>query len=468
MRLILPEFKDCSMTHFFYLIFGNSFRAVLLLVRNVLLANLLSVEHFGLATLIGVTVSLVELSTNLGLDRYAARSGSSLSAGSLRSLHLLSVARGAVGGFLLLVSADLIAGFYGAPELSDTIRLLAVVPMLNGFVHLQPFVKQADFKFRETAALEVVPPLVSCVLVLPLYSYVDTYELMLLLAATDSVVKVVVSHFVSSFRYSLGFGEEIYTILRFGLPLVPSSFFLFVLMQGDRIAISHFSGAEVVGVFASVSLLLLWPGMLVSKICDTVSLPFYTKALGSRHELEPDWACLLLATGFGGFMLMFIEPVHSFLYGARYEVGGLVVVYLTVAASLRIARSGSSALLIAVGFTNGLLYQNLLRVLFFVIAVTVYASSDSLNWFLCVLALGELAACVFTNAIAFHLTGGHRHYLVITPLLVLWAVATTFLASGGALEEAMLVSLLITVIAAIVLCRRLMLAGGFPVRVSVK
>jgi O-antigen/teichoic acid export membrane protein len=56
------------------LTFFNGLAAILGLVRNIMIARLLSVDDFGIASTFAMTMAFVDMSANIGIDRLVVQS----------------------------------------------------------------------------------------------------------------------------------------------------------------------------------------------------------------------------------------------------------------------------------------------------------------------------------------------------------------------------------------------------------
>ena len=114
---------------------GNAFASLLQLARNLIVARMISVADYGIAATFVVAVAVVEMASALGLQHQIVQAKEGDDTNFQAALQGFQVLRGLLSGLAFFAIAAPMANFMGIPEVTWAYRLLALVPVLNAFVH---------------------------------------------------------------------------------------------------------------------------------------------------------------------------------------------------------------------------------------------------------------------------------------------------------------------------------------------
>jgi O-antigen/teichoic acid export membrane protein len=347
---------------------GNAAAALLSLVRNIVIARLISVEDFGIASTFAITMALVEMASNFSLDRLVVQARDGEEPRLLSTLHAVQAIRGLLGAGVLVVVAGPIAALFGVPEVAWAYQALALIPLLRGLAHLDMFRRQRAMQFVPSATVEVSAQMLSSLAALPLALWLGDWRAMLYALLIQQVVFTAASHLVALRPYRWSWDRDIIRrTLRFGLPLLANGILMFGIFQGDRIIVGSLIGMTELGWFSVAFSLAFVPAMVLATSLQSFFLPQLSRVQDDatafrRLYLVTAQASLLLgialavAFWFAGPMLVVL------LYGARYELAAPIVVWLAVMQGLRIARMGASITATAKANTTNPLLANVARV----------------------------------------------------------------------------------------------------------
>lgn len=347
---------------------SNAASALMILARNVLIANLISVENFGIASTFALAATLVEAGTNIALDRLVVQDVRGGRRSFVSALHVVQVLRGIVGGVVLLAFGQGIASMMGVPQYGWAYQMLAIVPLIRGFTHLDVFRAQRRMRFVPHAAAQVIANAVALAAAWPLAAWLGDFRVMLAAVLIQQVALVAMSHAFVRSRYRLRWDAAVLRhSLRFGAPLMLNGVAMFLALQGDLFLVGTFLGMEVLGWFAVAFSLTLLPANILANTAQSLMLPGLS---GTRHNAE--WNARVGMT-LGGTVLLALVMVLAFitlgpvlidlLFGARYASATEILPYLAVLQGIRLAKAGPAIISIARGETHDPLLANLARLL---------------------------------------------------------------------------------------------------------
>ena len=346
---------------------GNVVSALGSFVRNIIIARLVSVEDFGIAATFALTVAMIELCSNLAIDRLLVQAPDGDDEELQATAHTIQLAQGIVGAIVLFLIATPIANLFDIPEVAWAFQLLALVPLIRGLSHLDRCRFQREMRFGPAVLVETGPQVAATLAAIPATYFAGDYTAMLWVVFTQIILLTVFSHLVAKRRYSISWRWPLVRrALSFGIPLVLNGFLMFGIFQGDRAIVGATFGMTELGWFGAAFALTLAPTMVIARICQSFFLPQLAKA---QYD-EPDFSntanvtmqvCLLggilVAVGFS----VAGPSLINVLYGERYMAGAAVIGILGIMQGIRVTRAGPTIVSIARGQTTAPLWANIVR-----------------------------------------------------------------------------------------------------------
>lgn len=346
---------------------GNAAAALLSLARNIVIARLISVEDFGIASTFAITMALLEMASNFSLDRLLVQARDGDVPHFLSTLHAMQAIRGLVGALVLFAAAGPIAGLFGVTDVAWAYQALALVPLLRGLAHLDMFRRQRVMQFAPAVTVEGAAQLLSSLAALPLALWLVDWRAMLFAILLQQLVYTFASHVIAVRPYRWGWDRDaVRHALRFGWPLLLNGLLMFGLFQGDRIIIGSLIGMAELGWFSVAFSLTFMPAMVLGMTLQSFFLPQLAQAQDDslafrRLYLVTMQASLALGVALTVAFSLVGPALVVLLYGAKYEPATAVVVLLALVQGLRLARIGASVTATAKANTTNPLYANMVR-----------------------------------------------------------------------------------------------------------
>ena len=265
---------------------GNAFASLVLLLRNLIVARMIPVADYGVASTFALVMGVVEMASALGLQQQIIQAKEGDDPAFQAALQGFQVLRGVFSGLALFVIAGWMADFMGIPEVTWAYRLLALVPVLNAMVHFDMYRLNRQMVFWPMLLTGAVPALISVLAVWPLAHWFGDWRVLLYSILVQSALGVVVSHLLARRPYRLVLDRGIMgQSLRFGWPLLANAVLLFFVFQGDRLIVGRLTGMTPLAIFSMGVTLTLTPTLVMAKSAQNFFLPQLTKA---SHITAPE------------------------------------------------------------------------------------------------------------------------------------------------------------------------------------
>ncbi|MCE6950232.1 oligosaccharide flippase family protein [Cereibacter sphaeroides] len=383
---------------------GNAAASLLLLARNLIVARLITVEDYGIAATFAMTMALVEMSTQFGLQQQIVQDRNGEDPHFQAVLQGFQLLRGIIAGGVLLALAAPIADFLNIPEVTWAYQVMALMPVLRSLQHFDIHRLNRAMRFGPMVLTGVIPALVSLMAVLPLALWLGDYRVMLFALLLQEALGAIISQIVAERPYRLAFDRAIMgQSLRFGWPLLMNGMLLFLVMQGDKVIVVRELGMAALGIFGMGMTLTLTPTLILTKSVQSLFLPKLSTAAHpeARHRLNVAimqtvmMLCLVFVTG----TVIVNEPLVHVLLGAKFAPLTEILVWLAIMQAFRILKVGPTVMAIASGQTARLAWTNIPRVVLLVPAAWVAATGGGLTPIVLIAILGEALGFGVTMAL---------------------------------------------------------------------
>ncbi|MDG5466835.1 oligosaccharide flippase family protein [Deltaproteobacteria bacterium IMCC39524] len=387
--------------------------------RNIIVARLISPADFGVAAIFLMTVNLMDMISNMSLDRLLVQAEDGDEEAFQQTAQGLNLVRGAISALIIVLLAIPLSSLFNIPEAVSAFVVLGIVPLLIGLSHLDPKRLERHMKYWPNASVEVSSQAILLVAAWPLASYFCDYRAMLWLLVLRSFVLLAGSHFVAKRVFRIGWRKDyLQRFFHFGWPLLLNGMLLFLVLQGDRFLLgsaqklfgSNYDMADV-GVYSAAFLLAMVPGQMLARVGISLFLPSL-----SREQDNPDTfnhqyrrylaSYVLLGVVFGAGFILCGEQSVDLIYGNEYAAAGSLVGWLGIMWVVRILRVVPTLVSMAKGQTKNLLPSNVFRTLALIPILVLVAQEADLAWIAISGIAGELVALVIMvrmNRIAFPL-----------------------------------------------------------------
>jgi O-antigen/teichoic acid export membrane protein len=426
---------------------GRVLEQAAVFARNLIMANLLGASNQGVAAAFAILLSLLEMLSDFGAGRLIVQAADGEDPELQASLHAWEIARGIALGAVLFAAAGPAAGFFHVGSAEWAFRMLAVVPVLKGFEHLDLRRFQRHMRFGRFASASLAPQVLTAVAAWPLAKWLGDYSAALYLVVLQVAATVAASHVLAGRPYRVSVrAEHMRRVARFGLPLVLNGMVLLAVLQGDRAIVGRCYSVADLGVYSVAAGMAMMAGNLLAGVVSPLALPALSSVRNDPGKfrrvleklMELSLACAVpLALGFA-----ILGPVLlRLLLSADYQEAGAFIGALGLAAGLRMLRMTPNAAQMAMGDNMALCHAGVWRISGTLLALGVAWHGGPLAWIAWCGVAGEIVALAVTAVLlrrrratgalalmrscclvlAFHMMGLAALRLTPSPAIPTWA-----------------------------------------------
>jgi acetyltransferase-like isoleucine patch superfamily enzyme/O-antigen/teichoic acid export membrane protein len=468
-RLAAPTgtLRDRAVKGATVLVVGHASVLAFRLVRNLIIARLLTKADYGIASTFALTVTMLEMITNLSVDRIIVQAEGGDAPIFQSTAHFLQAIRGLAMAAFLFVLAWPITRLFGIPEARWAFYWLAVIPLLKGFAHADVNRFEREMVMWPKVATEVVPQVLITLAAWPLAAWLKDYSALLWLLIASTALSTAGTHVFAKRPYRMTFSaSHIRDMLAFAWPLLLNGVLMFAILQGDRYIVGAAYSMEALAVYSvAVTLVMAFQGILY-KTSNTLMLPVLAKAQNCPHRFQALYELCsqtqaFSAALFAAILILIAPRMVPMLYGDKYADAGRIVAWFAAAQAFQLVRVGPALAAMAKGDTRCLLVSNILRSSSVVVALAAGLMHADLVWIAVAGVLGEFPA-ILIAVVWLSRRQGLKPAVCLKPALlpftvvVISIVIDRYLSSDGGVVAAILAAGLLMTLSGV------WLAVGFP------
>jgi len=428
-------------------------------IKNIIIARMITVEDFGIASTFALTIALVEMSSNFSVRKLLIMAPDGDDEPFHGTAHVFQMLRGMLNALILFICAGWIAALFDLSHLVWAFQILALIPLITCFSHMDLARFEKKLNFTPLVIAEFVPHLVTIILVVPLVLYFKDYRAMLWLIVIQYSCWLIITHVVAKRSYRLSWEMPYFRrIFSFGWPLLINGFLMFGIFQADKIIVGSFLNMETLGWFSAALTLTMVPTLLFSNLLQTFFFPvlsrFNQKEFSFNRVSETVLQVSLIGSALLAIGYLIAGPAAIvFVFGEKYSAAGAVIALLGLSFYFRTIRNSVQAIGLAKAESKLSPLTNLVRGVWILLAVAAVAWKADIEMMLWLGVIGEVMALI----VAFYYVQ-KRKICNIRPFIPVMLIVSTllfaayFLINGMFTGEAVLLEMLLAIaIGAIVL-----------------
>jgi O-antigen/teichoic acid export membrane protein len=368
-------------------------------VRNMILARMLTKADFGIAAAFSMIITLLEFSAKLGISRFVIRDQEGDDPVFLAAAHLVQAVAALLSSLLMVAAAWPLARLFGIGDHVGALYVLALIPLLNGFSHLDVRRFERQLRFGPSTGTEAIPQVAIMLAAWPVASWLGDYRAVLVLLIVKAACSCGTSHWLAGQPYRWRMHREyVARMLRFGWPLLVNGFLMFGVMQGDQFLIASFYTMADLAPYAAAVALTTAPTFIFYRIFNSIMLPLMAKVQDDPQAFHRRYRQALavistfsVVTNTG--VIIGAEAIMRFVYGSKYTGSGIILGCLALVNAFRNVRTACSLAALARGDSQNQMISNLWRATSLLPALGLALTHQPVWLLACAGLIGEALAC---------------------------------------------------------------------------
>lgn len=375
------------------------------LIRNIVLAKLLSPDDFGLFGIALLFLSMLDTFSYTGFDKALIQKKENINT-YLNTAWTVGLLRGIVIAAILLISAPYVATFFNAPQAKDIVKVIGLSMFLQSAVNIAVVRFEKELEFHKYFTYQISGTLVDLIVAVSLAFALRSVWALAFGKIAGNFVRCITSYVIDKYRprfeLDLAKAKELFG---FGKWILGSSILFFLIVHGDDIFVGKILGTTALGLYQMAYLFSHIPSTEITALLSRVTFPVYSKIQDDILRLRRAYLQVLNVTAFITFpvsgLVFLLGPyfIRSFL-GQKWVPMIAAMQILVFAGAIR-----------AIKGVNGPILQALKRpdvapkvsaIKLFILAVLIYPLT--VRWGIEGTALAVLISSVLTIPNSFYIT----------------------------------------------------------------
>lgn len=353
-------------------------------ISSVILARILMPEEVGLYSVVASVVVLAHMVRDFGVSSYLVQE-KNLSEEKLSSAFYVTLGLSYFSGFLLLILAPWISGFFEREEVLNIVRVVSIIFFVIPFGSVRLSLLRRDMKFGVLFKINISSALIGAISTVFLAFQGLSYMSLVWGSVIGTVSTVIFSYFLGPrLVHKLPKKDDFLDVLSFGWKVSTNMSLLMLVNQVPDILIGKLFGMTSAGLYSRASGLVKIFHMGFMQGVIPVILPHFVNTINKGGDIKKVYfrSLSILCTfswSFFVFLALMSEDIITVLYGANWIEANYFVVWLAVAAAVASIYSLNNHIFIATKKVEEDLKNQVISQLISV-AVLVYSSSYGLQY----------------------------------------------------------------------------------------
>ncbi len=350
------------------------------LVQLYILVRLLEESDFGLMALLNVVMSFALIFMDFGVSNGIIHK-KEVSPLQLSTLYWLTILLSLGISLIVVLTAPLMAWFYGEEALKSLLFIIAAGVLINSFSYPMRVLMNKQLKFDQLGIISIVAFICSftATILLAINGF-GVYSLVIGLVVrtvAEGILTLLLGWRAYGLRWEFNL-KKVNFFLKFGSFQMGENLLTFFVQQFDTLLIGKLLGTEVLGSYDIIKRLLLRPIQTINPILTNVSFPLMSKVQKEIEQLSTiylkqlNYICSL---NFPIYLFLFFNSSAAiqFLFGPKWLAYETVFQLLAIAFAIMATGNPVGSLLLAKGRANWGFYWNL--VLFTLIPAAIFVGA---------------------------------------------------------------------------------------------
>lgn len=246
-------------------------------VQIMIVARLLDPKIFGLMGIATLLLSLLEVLSATGNTQAIIQKKKDIT-GYLDAVWWVEVGRGVVLGVLIFLGAPLIAAFFKTPEAIEILRVMALIPFLNGLASPGLAALNKELRFRRLVLFQVVQSILGATFTILVAYWLRSVWALVAAALFGAVVASLGSFLIHPYRPGRQFSfQKAGELWGFGRWVLVNKILHYLFNDGDDWVVGRLLGAGHLGFYQMAYNLGNAPSTEVTNVFSHVAFPAFSR-----------------------------------------------------------------------------------------------------------------------------------------------------------------------------------------------
>ena len=337
-------------------------------VKIAVLARILLPEQFGLVGIALLALSLLEIMTETGINVFLIQEKDELEE-YLDTAWIVSIARGIIIALVLFLATPFIAAFFKSPQAQNLLYLVALIPLIRGFINPAIVRYQKELLFNKEFLFRFSIFSLDAFVAIIIALITRNAASLIWGMVAGAIFEVIFSHLTIKPRPKPAFrGEQLKKVVNRGKWITLAGFFNYLFKEVDDIAVGRILNTASLGIYQVAYKISSLPITEIVDVFSRVTFPVFVKIADEPKRLKKAYfktltAVFLLTCLAGIFLFFFARPLVLILLGDKWLAAIPVIRILAFFGVIRSLTLATQPLFLAVKHQEYATYVTLAGIL---------------------------------------------------------------------------------------------------------
>lgn len=366
----------------------------------ILLARILSPSQFGVYGIAMLIMALLEVLTETGINVVIIQEKNKIE-NYINSAWIVSIVRGIFIALSILVLAPFVSVFFNSADILNVLFLLAVVPLLRGFVNPAEIKFQKELTFHKEFWYRLTIFSFGSAIALILAIVTQSVSSLVFGLIASAILEIILSFWFISPKPHFSIDKQYFSkILNRGKWVTLSGIFNYLFHNFDNIVVGKILGAYSLGLYEMAYKISMLPITGIADVISKVTFPVYTIISNDKLRLRKAFLKTLISVSliifpFGIVLIAFPYEIVKITLGQKWLGIVDVLRILALFGIIRAISGLTSALFLSVGKQKYVMIATLVSILALAITIVPFVVKMGIYGAGISALIGSLAALPF-------------------------------------------------------------------------
>jgi O-antigen/teichoic acid export membrane protein len=357
---------------------------IITILRLSILGRLLTPTQFGYFGIASLILTLLEVLTETGINVFLVQEKSHIKE-YISSAWVVSIIRGTILAFLLLILTPIVTNFFNAEGAYNTLILMSVVPFIRGFINPAIISYQKDLLFNKEFRIRFILFFVDVAVSIIVAFYTKSAISFVYGLIASALLEVILSYVMIPLWPNIQFEyTKIKRIITKGWWVTLIGVFSYVSDNGDNIMVGRILGTASLGIYQVAYKFSTLPISEIAEVTSWVIFPVYAKFSNEKSRLLKAFVKVLsinslAALILGGVIYFFAEPLIHIFMGSQWVAAISVIKILAIFGILRTIFGNFTPLFLSLGRQDYVARMTFFRFLGLAVTIVPFIHQFGLN-----------------------------------------------------------------------------------------
>ncbi len=300
------------------------------------IARWLGPEEMGIYAVAALAMATLETFSETGLRQAIIQRPGDISP-YLLPVRTVQAVRGLAIGLGVYIAAPFLASFFHSPNSVHIVRVISLLPIINGFEPLYLVLARKELRFKTVVILEVTAAFISLVVgITAAYLRPDAWSLVYA-SLTGAMIQTIGAHLLTKDR-SLGFSfnwRPLKDIRNFGFWIFVFYILMYVFSKGGDWMIGRLLDVKALALYQMSFLICTTVPSEIGGVISQLSFPLFSQLQNDKQRLQTVYLrsfglISILTFCLAGLVVACAPDFYSLVLGEKWILGLPMVPWLVV------------------------------------------------------------------------------------------------------------------------------------------